>query len=161
MRILTFALAVILALGSAWFAQAQTSPTVFNDSLNGSLSTPHPNGNFSLKGRATGGLQGTIDTSIQYDPVKNVILGGTWTFTAFQQDSSGKLSYRGTLNGTVSGGTVSADQTGALTSVGPVQLTINGGAGAFAQTKAGTGTLSGTLASPPTPAFSGTLSLSF
>jgi hypothetical protein len=161
MRITAAIMVAMLVGGLTVVTQAQTSPATYSDSINGVVVTPHPNGNISLKEQATGGVAGTIDMSIQYDPVKNVILGGTWTLTAFQQNSSGKLSYRGTLNGTVSSGTVTVDQTGVLTSAGPVQLTINGGAGAFSQTKTGTGTLSGTLTSPPTPTFSGNLVLSF
>ena len=91
----------------------------------------------------------------------NNVTGGSWTLTVLPANADATSSERGTLSGTVTGGTLSFNPGGTLSSASSVQLTIEGGTGEHAGVGAGNGTINLSSDAENPSKLNGTLILNF
>jgi len=153
-------------MSSALSAVARTALTAqaiqtYNSSLSHAQVTQAANNRIILTKDVKGALPGSITMQIDADPSNGAIVGGSWALVvSFIQDidSHGEehgeeadgahggeqLIEKGTLKGTITGGTVTKDANGAVVSVNSMQLNIDGGSLTFSGVASGNGIASAT-----------------
>lgn len=154
MKHLTFALAVISLVGLLGSALARTSQTSqsHNISLSDAQVSQVTNKRIIVTMRADGDLPGALTLALDLDGGDNRIVGGEWALvvsyiqdvnngqTSRDGDSGGEiLIQKGTLKGTISGGTVTLNADGKAVAVNSVQLNVNSGSLAFSDINNGNG----------------------
>ena len=107
---------------------------------------------------ATGDLPKVFTFTVFYDKDSNAIYGGEWKLLVSMPDASGNPVEKGTIRGTISGGSVAVEN-GKVISITGANLVIGGGDGDYAQVS-GSGTLSGNL-DVTNNKFNGGMSLTF
>lgn len=91
----------------------------------------------------------------------NNVAGGSWNLMVLPANPDATSSERGTLSGTVTGGTLSFNSDGVLSGASSVQLTVEGGTGEHAGVSAGSGTINLSSDAENPSKLSGTLVLNF
>ena len=91
----------------------------------------------------------------------NNITGGSWNLMVLPANADAAASERGTLTGTVTGGTLSLTPEGTLSAATSVRLTIEGGTGEQAGVAAGEGIINVTSDPENSSRLKGTLVLNF
>jgi len=144
----------------------------FSDTLGNPQVSVHQDGDTIIVMTARGELPGTLTLKFHKD-ADGSITEGEWAFnvsyTEVQEiepevpggeDHSEFLIQRGTLKGTISGGTAALNGEGSISSISSVQLRVNGGSLEFYSTSSGVGNGQVTNLQDAS-ASSGTLTLSF
>lgn len=138
---------------------AMISFATYNDSLSGAQTAAPEAEGIALNLTATGDLPGMSKVKLQRDGQN--VTGGSFHLIVLPQNADASSSERGTLVGTLSGGTLTLTAEGTFASASGVQVTIQSGTGEFAALSSGSGTITiGTNSENPSQ-LSGTLVLNF
>lgn len=149
------ATALIAGLLSAAAAHAAAN---YNNTVKGFRTVAEASDGSAILLEAAGDLPGMGKVSFKREG--NNVTGGSWSLTVLPPNADASSAERGSLSGSVSGGTLSFNSGGSLDGASSVQLTIESGAGQFAGVS-GTGVIS-LSASPENPSqLTGTLTLNF
>ena len=161
MKRLSVLLAPVLITGllSIAVAAAHTAVATHNSTLNGLQSAASESDGIVVIINAAGDLPGMGKLTFKREG--NNIIGGVWTLTVLPANADATSSERGTLSGTVTGGTLSFKSGGTLAGASSVQLTIAGGTGEHAAVSAGDGVINLSSDAENPSKLSGTLVLNF
>lgn len=146
-------LATVLSFG------AVKSAATYNDTVTGSQTAAPESEGIALNLTAAGDLPGMSKVTLTHSGTN--VSGGSWTMTVLPQNADASSSERGSLTGTVTGGTLTLNENGTLASASSVQVTIQSGAGEFASVTSGTATLTISASAENPSQLSGTLVLNF
>lgn len=105
--------------------------------------TPGSEASISFACETTGDLPKVFTFTIFYNKTDNTVTGGEWRLLVSTLDASGTPVEKGSIWGTISGGSVSLENDKVI-AVDNIRLIIGGGDGNYANTS-GSGNLSGTL----------------
>ncbi|HEY2961612.1 MAG TPA: hypothetical protein VGJ37_04315 [Pyrinomonadaceae bacterium] len=146
---------LMLMLTSALLVTTAT----YNDSLSGSQTAASEAEGLAVNLTATGDLPGMIKlTLVRSD---SSVTGGHLTMTVLPPNADASSSERGTLNGSVSSGTITLNGNGTVASASSVQVSIQSGTGEFANVSSGTATVNISANADNASQLSGTLVLNF
>ena len=135
------------------------SAATYNDTLSGSQTAAPESEGIAVNLTAAGDLPGMIKLRLVRSETN--VTGGAWSMTILPANADASSNERGTLNGTVSGGTLTLNENGTLASASAVQITIQSGAGEFASVTSGTATIDVTANAENPSQLNGTLVLNF
>ena len=135
------------------------STATYNDTLSGSQTAAPEAEGIALNLTASGDLPGMNKVKLQRSDSN--ITGGSWTMTVLPANADASSTERGTLTGTIGGGTLALTAEGTLASASGVQITIQSGTGEFASVTSGTGTLTIAANAENASQLNGTLVLNF
>ena len=133
--------------------------TTYNDTVSGSQTAAPDSEGIALNLTAAGDLPGMNKLTLVRSDTN--ITGGTWSMTVLPANADASSSERGTLTGTVSGGTITLNENGTLSSASGVQFSIQSGTGEFASVTTGTATVSLSANAENPSQLNGTLVLNF
>ncbi|HEX9919171.1 MAG TPA: hypothetical protein VGA87_08390 [Pyrinomonadaceae bacterium] len=160
MKRLSVILAPVLIMGLLCIAVAAAHvAATYNDTLKGFQTATSDSNGVAVVINAAGDLPGM--GKVTFSREGNNINGGSWTLTVLPAQADASSSDRGTLSGTVTGGTLSFTPEGTLSGASSVQLTIGGGTGEHAAVSAGSGTINLSSDTESPSKLSGTLVLNF
>jgi hypothetical protein len=89
------------------------------------------------------------------------VIAGSWNLTVLPANADATASERGTLSGTITGGTLTFNSNGTLSGASSVQLTIASGTGEQADVSAGSGVINLSSDAESPSKLNGTLVLTF
>ena len=157
MKRLSVLLATALVAGLLSAAAARAAAN-YNNTVKGFQTVAGGSEGPAVLLEAAGDLPGMGKVSFERDG--NNVTGGSWTLTVLPPNADASSTERGTLSGSVGGGTLSFNSAGSLDGASSVQLTVESGTGQFAGA-AGTGVISLSV-NPENPSqLKGTLTLDF
>lgn len=161
MKRLSVLLAPVLITGllSIAVVAAHAAVATHNSTLNALQSAASESDGVVVVINAAGDLPGMGKLTFKREG--NNIIGGAWTLTVLPANADATSSERGTLSGTVTGGTLSFKSGGTLAGASSVQLTIEGGTGEHAAVSAGDGVINLSSDAENPSKLSGTLVLNF
>jgi hypothetical protein len=148
--------ALILISAAGWNAQAQTADEL---SLSGVEVSRGIRGALLLVGRASGRRPGSFQVNIRYNPATGKVLGGSWKLTLMRRGPFKVPQPEGSLQGTISDGTVGLNRHGRVESLKGVRLLPEGGAGSAPRGRGVAGEAEGTFDARRRQPFSGKLRL--
>src|SRR5687767_7096513 len=123
MKRLSVILAPVLLTGLLCLAVAAAhAVATHNSTLNGFQSAASESDGIIVVLNAAGDLPGMGKLTLKREG--NNVIGGSWTLTVLPANADATSSERGTLSGTVTGGTLSFNSGGTLSGASSVQLTI-------------------------------------
>lgn len=154
-----FATILITGLLCVAVVAAHAAFATYNDTLTGFQTASSESNGIVIVINAAGDLPGMGKLSLKREG--NNVVGGAWNLTVLPANADAAASERGTLSGTVTGGTLSFTPEGTLSGAGSVQLTIEGGTGEHAGVGAGSGTITLSSNTENPSKLSGTLVLNF
>lgn len=159
MKRLTVISVTALATALLCFAAARAA-TTYNDTV-GAVQTASPDGaaGVALILEAAGDLPGMGKVSLRREG--NNVTGGSWSLTVLPPNADASSSEKGTLTGTVTGGSFAFNPDGTLAGVSAVQLTVESGTGQHASVSGGSGTLNLSTDAENPSKLKGTLALNF
>ena len=131
----------------------------YNDTVSGSQTAAPEAEGIALNLTAAGDLPGMNKLTLVRSDTN--ITGGAWSMTVLPANADASSSERGTLTGTVSGGTITLNENGTLASASSVQISIQSGTGEFASVTTGTATVSLSANAENPSQLNGTLVLNF
>jgi hypothetical protein len=131
----------------------------YNDTVSGSQTAAPEAEGIALNLTAAGDLPGMNKLTLVRSDTN--ITGGAWSMTVLPANADASSSERGTLTGTVSGGTITLNENGTLASASSVQISIQSGTGEFASVTTGTATMSLSANAENPSQLNGTLVLNF
>ena len=131
----------------------------YNDTVSGSQTAAPESEGIALNLTAAGDLPGMIKLTLVRSEAN--VSGGTWSMTVLPANADASSTERGTLTGTVSGGTLTLNENGTLASASAVQISIQSGAGEYASVTAGAATLNISADAENPSQLNGTLVLNF
>ena len=171
-------LTILAGLGWGVLARPHDRHHTRNVSLSRAEISQATDGDVIVAMRAVGDLPGALTLKINQNRTDNTIAGGEWALVvsyiehaahgdhdheegeAGDGHGSEVLIRKGTLKGTISGGSLTLNSDGSVASVDSVQLNINGGTIEFDKVSSGHGIAHGTGLQDSRNS-SGTLSLNF
>lgn len=159
MKRLSVLLAPVLITGLLSIAVAAHAVATHNSTLNGLQSAASESDSIVVIINAAGDLPGMGKLTFKREG--DNITGGVWNLTVLPANADATSSERGTLSGTVTGGTLSFKSGGTLAGASSVQLTIAGGTGEHAAVSAGDGVINLSSDAENPSKLSGTLVLNF
>ena len=159
MKRLSVILVPVLITGLLSIAVAAHAVAIHNSTLSGLQSAASESDGIVVVINASGDLPGM--GKLNFKREENNIIGGSWTLTVLPANADATSSERGTLSGTVTGGTLSFNSGGTLAVASSVQLTIEGGTGEHAAVSAGSGVVNLSTGAENPSKLSGTLVLNF
>ena len=153
-----------LILAPAVFAAALSLNVVnlaatYNNSVSGSQTAAPESEGIALNLTAAGDLPGMNKLTLVRSEAN--ITGGSWSMTVLPANADASSNERGSLTGTVSGGTVTLNENGTLASASSVQISIQSGTGEFASVTSGTATVNLSTNAENPSQLNGTLVLNF
>ena len=153
-----------LMLGPALLAMALSINLVnlaatYNDTVSGSQTAAPESEGIALNLTAAGDLPGMSKLTLMRSEAN--ITGGSWSMTVLPANADASSTERGTLTGTVSGGTLTVNENATLASASAVQITIQSGTGEYANVTAGTATINISANAENPSQLNGTLVLNF
>lgn len=89
------------------------------------------------------------------------VIGGSWSLTVLPAEADASSSEKGSLNGSITGGSLTLDPDDTVTGVSSLQLTVESGTGQHASVSSGSGVISLSADIENPPKLKGTLSLNF
>ena len=131
----------------------------YNDTVSGSQTAAPESEGIAVNLTAAGDLPGMLKLTLVRSETN--VTGGTWSMTVLPANADAASNERGTLTGTVSGGTLTLNENGTLASASSVQVTIQSGAGEFASVSSGTATINVSANAENPSQLNGTLVLNF
>lgn len=131
----------------------------YNDTVSGSQTAAPEAEGIALNLTAAGDLPGMNKLTLVRSDTN--ITGGAWSMTVLPANADASSSERGTLTGTVSGGTITLNENGTLASASSVQISIQSGTGEFASVTTGTATMSLSANAENPSQLNGTMVLNF
>lgn len=131
----------------------------YNDTVSGSQTAAPESEGIAVNLTAAGDLPGMSKLTLVRSEAN--ITGGAWTMTVLPANADASSTERGTLSGTVSGGTLTLNENGTLASASAVQISIQSGTGEFASVTSGTATLNLSANAENPSQLDGTLLLNF
>ena len=131
----------------------------YNDTVSGSQTAAPEAEGIALNLTAAGDLPGMNKLTLARSETN--VTGGTWTMTVLPADADASSNDRGTLTGTISGGTITLNENGTLASASAVQISIQSGTGEFATVTTGTATVNLSANAENPSQLNGTLVLNF
>jgi hypothetical protein len=161
MKRLSIILAPVLLTGllSIAVAAAHTAVATHNSTLNGFQTASSESDGVVVVLNAAGDLPGMGKVTFKHEGGN--VNGGTWSLTVLPANADATSSERGTLSGTVNGGTLSFNSNGVLSGASSVGLTVEGGTGEHAAVSAGSGTINLSTDAEKPSRLNGTLVLNF
>lgn len=159
MKRLSVVLASVLITGLLSIAVAAHAATSHNSTLRGFQTAMSESDGIAVIIDASGDLPGMGKVTFKREG--NNITGGAWTLTVLPANADAAASDRGTLSGTITGGTLSFTSEGTLSGASSVQLTIEGGTGEHAAVSSGSGTINLSSDAERPSKLNGTLVLNF
>ena len=148
-----FLLAAVVALGAA------NPAATYNDTVSGSQTAAPESEGLALNLTAAGDLPGMVKLTLVRSGAN--ITGGHLTITVLPANADASSSERGSLTGTVTGGTVTLAENGTIASASSVQISIQSGAGEFASVNSGAATVNVSAGTENATQLTGTLVLNF
>jgi hypothetical protein len=140
-------------------AVAAAVAATYNDTLKAFQTAASESDGIAVVINAAGDLPGMGKVTFKREG--NNIVGGSWTLTVLPANVDAAARERGTLSGTVTGGTISLSPEGTLAGASAMRLNIESGTGEQAGIGAGEGIINLT-SDPENPSkLSGTLVLNF
>ena len=155
-------LALILApavMAAALSVNVANIAATYNDTVSGSQTAAPESEGIALNLTAAGDLPGMNKLTLVRSETN--VTGGAWSMTILPANADASSTERGTLTGTVSGGTITLNENGTLASASSVQISIQSGTGEFASVTTGTATVSLTANAENPSQLNGTLVLNF
>jgi len=154
--------AIMLLCGLLWSVMAQTLGKTYELKLTGTAWKGEGPNTLCLSGEAQGTVPGAFRMTLHYDEKEGRITDGTWTLMVHHKPKGdGKVSGRGTLSGSITGGKVTINKEGEVVSIDEVQVSVGGGSQAYAVASGGSGELAGKWDQKKSPPFEGRLQLRF
>lgn len=146
-------LAAVVTLGAV-------NPTAtYNDTVSGSQTAAPEQEGIAINLTAAGDLPGMVRLALTR--TDGNVTGGTLRMTVLPANADASSSERGTLTGSVTGGTLTLAGNGTVASASNVQVTINSGTGEFSGVTSGTATINVTADAENASQLNGTLVLNF
>ena len=147
------------ALAAALSFNLVNPAATYNDTVSGSQTAAPESEGIAVNLTAAGDLPGM--SKLTFVRSEANVTGGAWTMTVLPANPDASSNERGTLSGTVSGGTLTLSENGTLASVSAVQISIQSGTGEFASVTSGTATLNLSADAENPSQLNGTLVLNF
>ena len=148
---------VFLLVATLVAPAAVTPPATYNNTVSGAQSATAEEDGIALNLTATGDLPGKVRLTLMRNDAN--VTGGTLLVTVSPANANSRA--RGSLTGTVSGGTLTLASNGTLASASNVQIAINRGTGEFSGVTSGTATINVSAGGQNSSPLSGTLVFSF
>jgi DNA/RNA endonuclease YhcR with UshA esterase domain len=153
-----FSLMLVL-LAAALSVNVANSAATYNNTVNGSQTAAPESEGIALNLTATGDLPGMSKLTLVRSEAN--VSGGTWTMTVLPANADADSTERGSLTGTVTGGTVTLNENGTLASGSAIQVSIQSGTGEFASVMSGSATINLSANAENPSQLNGTLVLNF
>jgi hypothetical protein len=138
---------------------AVNAPATYNNTVSGAQSAGAEEDGIAINLTATGDLPGKVRLTLMRTDAN--VTGGTLLVTVTPANANASSRARGSLTGTVSGGTLTLASNGTLASASNVQIAINRGTGEFSGVTSGTATINVSAGGQSSSPLSGTLVFSF
>ena len=148
---------LVFLLLATLVAPAVNQPATYNNTVSGAQSAGAEEDGIAINLTATGDLPGKVRLTLMRNDAN--VTGGTLLVTVSNANASSRA--RGSLTGTVSGGTLTLASNGTLASASNVQIAINRGTGEFSGVTSGTATINVSGGGQTSSPLSGTLVFSF
>ena len=151
--LLLLLLAAVVAVG------AVNPAATYNDTVSGAQTAAPEEEGIAVNLTAAGDLPGMVRVTLKRTDAN--ITGGTFKLTVLPANADASSSERGSLTGSVTGGTLTLAENGTVASASNVQVTLSSGTGEFSSVTSGTATMNVTANAENPSQLSGTLVLNF
>ena len=152
-------LLLFLLLAAVVASGAVNPAATYNDTLSGSQTAAPEEEGIALNLTAAGDLPGMVRITLKRTDAN--VTGGTFKLTVLPANADASSSERGSLMGSVTGGTLTLAENGTVASASDVQVAISSGTGEFSSVTSGTATISLSANAENPSQLSGTLVLNF
>lgn len=140
-------------------AMAVNPASTYNNTVSGAQGASAEEDGIAINLTAAGDLPGKVRLTLMRN--EGNVTGGTLLVTVSPANANASSRPRGSLSGSVTGGTLTLASNGTLASASNVQIAINRGTGEFSGITSGTATINVTAGSQNSSPLNGTLVFSF